>query len=98
MSRTRKNSRQPGKITISSTRLPTGTGEQFPSFGVHIQVALGDHQVAWDMTLLPGARVPIQIDEAQQVTVIAHEELLIDSSRAGTLAIVLLEREPDEQD
>jgi len=97
MNRTRKSSRQSGKITISSTKLQTDTGEQFPSFRVHIQVELGNHKVAWDMTLLPGTRIPIQLDEAQQGILIAHDELLIDSSKAGTLAIVLLEEEPNEQ-
>jgi hypothetical protein len=98
MSRTRKNNRQSGTITIRSTKLQTGTGEQLPSFEVHVQVELCGHQVAWDMKLLPGAQVPILLDKGQQVTLIAHEDLLVDSSKAGTLAIVLLEEEPDGEE
>ncbi len=98
MSRTRKNNKQPGTITIRSTKLQTDTDEQLPSFEVHVQVELGGHQVAWDMKLLPGAQVPIQLDKGQQVTLITHEDLLVDSSKAGTLAIVLLEEEPDGEE
>ncbi len=92
MSRTRKNSRQPGKITISSTRLPTGTGEQFPSFGVHVQVEIGDHHVAWTMTMLPGTQVPVRLDENQEVVLIAHgQELLVDSSRVDRAFPVIVQ-------
>jgi hypothetical protein len=98
MSTPAKNNPAAGKITIRGTRRPPDTDEQLPSFEVHVQVELAGHLVAWTMCLLFGAQVPIQLDEGQQVTLIAHDELLIDSSRAGTHAIVLLEEESDGQE
>jgi hypothetical protein len=50
-------------------------------FEVRVQVELGDHQVVWTMDVLPGMRVPIRLDQDQQLILIAHDQdLLVDSS------------------
>jgi hypothetical protein len=48
---------------------------------VRVQVELGGHQVVWTMDVLPGMRVPIRLDQDQQLILIAHgQDLLVDSS------------------
>ncbi len=84
-----------GKITIRSVKRQIDIGESLPSFEVQVQVELDGHKVAWTMTLLPGAQVPIQFDESQEVILIAHDqELLVDSSRVDkSFSIVVQEAE-----
>jgi hypothetical protein len=49
---------------------------------VRVQVELGGHQMVWTMDVLPGMRVPIRLDQEQQLILIAHDQdLLVDSSR-----------------
>src|SRR5260370_37518190 len=48
---------------------------------VRVQVELGAHPVGWTMDVLPGMRVPIRLDQDQQLILIAHDQhLLVDSS------------------
>src|SRR5258708_26671885 len=48
---------------------------------VRVQVELGGHQMVWTMDVLPGMRVPIRLDQDQQLILIAHDQdLLVDSS------------------
>src|SRR5438045_3920412 len=83
-------------ITIRSVKRPAEADEQLPSFEVHVRVQMDKHQVAWTMTLPPGAKVPIRFDESQEVILIAHEQLLIDSrGLAKTTAVHLKEVDAD---
>ena len=48
---------------------------------VRVRVELGGHQVVWTMDVLPGMRVPIRLDQDQQLILIAHDQdLLVDGS------------------
>jgi hypothetical protein len=50
-------------------------------FEVRVQVEVGGHRVVWTMDVLPGMRVPIRLDQDQQLILIAHDQdLLVDSS------------------
>ena len=83
-------------ITIHSMKRPAEIEEQLPSFEVDVLVQMDNHQAAWTMTLLPGARVPIRFDESQEVILIAHEQLLVDSSGLDKSTPVHLEHEDPE--
>jgi hypothetical protein len=79
MGRPTTSNTAPGRITIRSTKRQTH--EHSSSFEVHVEVEQDRHQVAWTMTMVPGTRVPIQLDSDQRVVLIADaQELLIDSS------------------
>jgi hypothetical protein len=69
----------PDGITIQCAKKQTFA---YPlRFEVRIQVELGGHQVVWTMDVLPGTRVPIRLDQDQQLILIAHDQdLLVDSS------------------
>lgn len=97
MSKSDKKNQPPGTITIRSTKLPAVTFESPPSFEVHVQVELAGRKVAWNMLMLPGARVPIQIDEDQHVILIVHEQdLLIDSSQVDRAYSLIVEESGSE--
>ena len=89
---TEKNNPALPTITIRSAKRQAESTGQTPSFEVLVRVQVDNHQVAWTMTLLPGTQVPIQIDESQEVILIAHEqELLVDSSGLDKSIPVYLE-------
>ncbi len=69
----------PGGITIQFAEKQTFA---YPlRFEVRVQIEVGGHQVVWTMDVLPGMRVPIHLDQDQQLILIAHEQdLLVDSS------------------
>ena len=93
-SQTEKNNPEPTTITIRSAKQPTETAEQLPSFEVTVRVQVGNNQVAWTMTMVPGARVPIEIDARQKVILLVHEqELFVDSSGLDKSIPVHLEQE-----
>jgi len=97
ISKSAKKNQPPGTITIRSTKLPHATDEYPPSFEVHVQVELDGRKVAWNMLMLPGTRVPIQIDETQRVILIVHEQdLLIDSSQIDRAYSLLIEESGSE--
>jgi hypothetical protein len=97
MSKSAKNNRPLGIITIRSAKLQTATDEHLPSFEVHVKVELDGRTVAWSMIMLPGARVPIQLDESQRVILIVHEqELLIDSSQVDRAYSLVVLQDADQ--
>ena len=72
-------STRPDGITIQFAKKQTF---EYPlRFEVRVQVELGGHQVVWTIDVLPGMRVPIRLDQDQQLILIAHDQdLLVDSS------------------
>ena len=99
MNTSAKTNQPAGIITIRSARRQADSDEQLPSFEVHVQVELDGRKVAWSMVMLPGAQVPIQLDESQRVILIVHEqELLIDSSQVDrTYSLVVQDTDQNGQ-
>lgn len=97
---TKKNNPELTTITIRSVMRQAEIAEQLPSFDVHVRVQAGNHQVAWTMAMMPGARVPIRLDESQEVILLIHEqELFVDSSGLDkTTPVHLAEGDPEKRE
>jgi len=69
------------------------------SFEVRVQVELGNRQLAWSMTMLPGQIVPIHLlDSNQQLILISGEnELMIDSSGLDRAIPIHFQEEMSDQ-
>ncbi len=72
-------STEPDGITIQFAKKQTFV---YPlCIEVRVQVELGGHELLWTMDVLPGMRVPIRLDQDQQLILIAHDQdPLVDSS------------------
>jgi hypothetical protein len=63
------------------------------SFEGRVLATLGGHLIAWTMDMLPGTRVPIQLEQDQRLILIAHDQDLLLDSRGMHKAFPIHKRE-----